>query len=93
MGTDVSGYVTKGLRKRQHSTVVIIAKGLEFVIFDVTGSQMASGTTWRSLGLNNDGTQHPNGTPYNITVHTDQLQRVLLEIKAEAHNGDFEDGS
>ena len=53
---------------------MIIPKGLELVVFDVLGSQMASNLTWKSLGLNkdSDGTQHPAGKLCIIIVHMAQ---------------------
>lgn len=58
-------YVRNGLRKRAHSTMFIIAKGKQFMMFEVPGSQMANGATWTSLGINNNGTQHPDTDPYS----------------------------
>lgn len=69
----------------------IIAKGKQFKMFEVPGSQMVNGATWTSLRINNNGTQHPNNDPYSILENSDALQRVLLEIKARAMRGDFID--
>lgn len=85
------GYITEGLRKRLHKTIAIVARGRQFVMFEVPGSQVDSIAPWVNLGLNNDGTQHPLGTPYDIVEHADHLQEELLKIRAEAMRGAFED--
>lgn len=69
----------------------IIAKGKQFKMFEVPGSQMVNGATWTSLRINSSGTQHPNNDPYSIIENSDALQRVLLGIKARVMNGDFID--
>lgn len=52
---------------------------------------MANGATWTSLGINNNGTQHPDTDPYSIVENSDALEWVLLGIKARVLNGNFID--
>lgn len=71
--------------------MLIIAEGKQFMMFEVPGSQMANGATWTSLGINNNGTQHPDTDPYSIIENSDALEWVLLGIKARVLNGNFID--
>ena len=85
------GYIKAGLNKKTHKTIGIVAKGRKFVMFEVPGGNADSLSHFVNLGLNNDGTQHPLGVPYDIIDHADHLEQHLLQIWTDAKNGEFID--
>ena len=83
-------YIVESVKKKKNPTIGIVAKGDQFIMTKVRGSEHGRLDTRAEIipvGLGSDGGQIHRGTPSSVVGQAAALEELLLKIKDDAQHG------